>query len=55
MKSKIVETIHSQYSTHMLDALFDRPIEDTIFYLCIGRNIAKRNNVDMRTLDRAML
>ena len=29
MKSKIVETIHSQYSIHMLDTLFDRPIFQT--------------------------
>lgn len=29
MKSKIVKTIHSQYSIHMLDALFDRPIFQT--------------------------
>ncbi len=29
MKSKIVETIHSQYSIHMLDALFYRPIFQT--------------------------
>ncbi len=29
MKDKIVKTIHSQYSIHMLDALFDRPIFQT--------------------------
>jgi len=42
MKSKIVETIHSQYSIHMLDALFDRPIFQTSDFI-------RRTNIPKQT------